>query len=296
MGASQSVEPVDLKGKTAIVTGANTGIGYITAKELAKMGANVIIACRDPQRSSDALARLKSETGNDNIEALPLDLNSLASVRSFAKEFQQRNQPLNLLINNAGIMALPERQTTEDGFEKQIGVNHFGHFLLTTLLLDDLKKGVPSRVVNVSSEGHKLARFDLENLQFEKPGSYGSWTAYGNSKLANILFAAELQKRMTAEGVDVSAFSLHPGVIKTELGRNMTGVVKFLNKTVAPLFLSTPEQGALTTLFCAVRPEALDNKGKYFSKCAVASTSGPGRDQKLAEDFWKLSEELVKQK
>ncbi|PRP85403.1 hypothetical protein PROFUN_06949 [Planoprotostelium fungivorum] len=291
MGAAQSVEPVDLKGKVAIITGANTGIGLITAKEIAKMGAHVIVASRDPERSLAAVEKLKEESGSQQIEFLQLDLASFASVRDFAKAFHEKNLPLHILVNNAGVMALPQRQTTKDGLEMQMGINHFGHFLLTNLLLDDLKKSAPSRIVNVSSEGHKMAKMNLEDINCEKPGSYGPWRVYGNSKLSNILFAMQLQKQFDQEKVDVSAWSLHPGTIRTELGRNLEGITGYLNRTIGPLFLKTPEQGALTSIFCAVRPEALQSRGKYMSNCREAGTWHA--NEELAEKLWKLSEDIT---
>eukprot|EP01117_Protostelium_nocturnum_P016046 TRINITY_DN6280_c0_g1_i2.p1 TRINITY_DN6280_c0_g1~~TRINITY_DN6280_c0_g1_i2.p1 ORF type:complete len:290 (+),score=69.22 TRINITY_DN6280_c0_g1_i2:22-870(+) len=274
-----------MDGKVVIITGSNTGIGYVAAREIAKKGAHVFLACRDAEKTAKAMENIKKESGNSNIESIPLDLSSLQSVREFADKFKEKNLPLDILINNAGIMALPERSETKDGFEMQIGVNHLGHFLLTNLLLENLKKGTESRVVNVSSEGHKLANLDLEDLQLKS--GYGAWRAYGNSKLANILFTKELQKR--CEGTNVSAFAVHPGIVKTELGRNMNSFYGFFFR----LFGKSPDRGALTTLHCALDNKALDHKGGYFADSSPKQPSSMALNAEIATKLWNISEELV---
>ncbi|PRP85402.1 hypothetical protein PROFUN_06948 [Planoprotostelium fungivorum] len=267
------VEPVDLTGKVAIVTGANTGIGYITAREMAKMGAHIIVShALTDSRSLPAVEKLKEESGSQRVEFLPLDLASLASVRDFVDAFHKRNLPLHVLINNAGVVALPKRQTTKDGFEMQMGVNH---------LVER----------NVSGDAHGMSKLDLYDIHSEKRGSYAPWRTYGNSKLANIPFTMELQKRFDQERVDVAAWSLHPGIVRTELTRNLDGFLAGFFRTVGPLFQKTPEQGALTSLFCAVRPEALKSKGKYLSDLKVARTQKTCDE--LAIKLWKLSEEVT---
>lgn len=190
-----------LTGKVAIVTGANTGLGKVTALELARKGAHVVLACRSKDRTEPVAEEIKKITGNQQVEFVELDLGSLRSVQSFAKAFLQRNIPLNILVNNAGIMGLPKLELSKDGIEAQFATNHVGHYYLTRLLLPALVKGQPASVVSVSSAAHKFAPkggivFDKINDQ----KAYGSWSAYGQSKLANILFAKALQKHIDKDG------------------------------------------------------------------------------------------------
>jgi len=220
----------DLSGKNVIVTGANTGLGKETTRVLAKANATVYMACRDKAKCEAALEEIKQVIGKDNLVATELDLASLDSIRKFAQDFNSKNIPLNILINNAAVMATPKGQT-KDGFDMQMGTNHFGHFLLTNLLLPSLRRGAPSRVVSVSSRSHMEGNLDFGDLNSEK--SYQKWTAYGNSKLANILFAKEFNKRYAGEGI--TSYSLHPGVIPTELSRYM-GIMGSLFRTFGWVF------------------------------------------------------------
>ena len=207
-----------LDGKTVIITGANTGIGLETAVDLAKRNARVILACRSVERGEKAAVEVRKRSGNNNVVFFQLDLASLDSVRKFAAKILEEEPQIDILINNAGVMALPERTLTQDGFEMQFAVNHLGHFLLTNLLLDHIKKTPSARIVNVSSKAHLRGNIDFENLNSEK--SYVPWIAYDTSKLANILFTRSLAKRL--EGTGVTANSLHPGLIMTELSRHLT--------------------------------------------------------------------------
>ena len=207
-----------LDGKTVIITGANTGIGLETAVDMAKRNARVILACRSEERGERAAVEVRKRSGNDNAVFVQLDLASLDSVREFAAKILEEEPRIDILINNAGVMAVPERKLTKDGFEMQIGINHLGHFLLTNLLLDRIKEAPSARIVNVSSRAHLRANLDLGDLNLEK--SYDAWTAYGNSKIANILFTRSLARRL--KGTRVTTNSLHPGVIMTELSRHLT--------------------------------------------------------------------------
>jgi len=290
--AEEVARDIRLDGKNVIVTGSNCGIGKETARVLAKMGANVYIACRDESKGNAALEELKNLTKSENIFFMQLDLSSLESVRKFATSFEEKNIPLHILINNAGVMACPQSKTV-DGFEMQIGVNHFGHFLLSTLLLPSLKRGTPSRVVNVSSMGHKLGTIDFDDINYEKK-AYGRWYAYGQSKLANILFAREFNKRYSAEGI--KAFSLHPGAIITELQRHMPGFVNTTYRFVGPLFSKTIPQGAATTILVATGPEVEDKGGLYFSDCNVYNTTHNQVNDEVALKLWELSEKAVSSK
>ena len=206
-----------LDGKTVIITGANTGIGLETAVDLAKRNARVILACRSVERGETAAVEVRKRSGNDNAVFVQLDLASLDSVRKFAAKILEEEPQIDILINNAGVMGIPERKLTQDGFEMLFGVNHLGHFLLTNLLLDRIKEAPSARIVTVSSLGHAQGNMDFNNLNSER--SYSRWTAYGTSKLANILFTRSLAKRL--KGTRVTANVLHPGAINTELSRNL---------------------------------------------------------------------------
>lgn len=258
-------KPTRLDGKVVIITGANTGIGKETAVDLARRGARVYMACRSPQRGEEALQEVIERSRSTDVHFRPLDLASLKSVRSFAESFLAEEKRLDILINNAGIMACP-KYFTEDGFEMQIGVNHMGHFLLTNLLLDLIKKSVPSRIVNVSSMAHQYGKINKEDLNSEK--SYSPIAAYNQSKLANVMFTRELAKRL--EGSGVSVYSLHPGVINTELGRHLGDSLcaGFSSKIIKPISWTlnkTPKAGAQTTITCAVDPDLEHVTGEYFS-------------------------------
>ena len=209
-----------LDGKTVIITGANTGIGLETAVDLAKRNARVILACRSVERGEKAAVEVRKRSNNDNAVFRQLDLASLESVRKFAGKILEEEPRIDILINNAGV-ALPERNLTKDGFEMQFGTNHLGHFLLTYLLLDRIKEAPSARIVNVSSMGHSFGHLDFDNLNSER--SYSQLVTYGTSKLANIVFTRALAKRL--EGTRVTANSLHPGSINTELGRHLTGFI-----------------------------------------------------------------------
>jgi len=282
---------VDMSGKVVLITGANTGIGYIAARDLSRMGAHLILAGRSQARLDEAITRLKSEVKEKEpiVEAMTVDLASFKSIREFADNFKAKNLPLHVLLNNAGVMAIPERRTTEDGLEMQIGTNHFGHFLLTNLLLDTIKSSAPARIVNVSSEGHRLGNLNFSNLQLET--GYSSWGAYGNSKLANILFSNELQHRL--EGTKVTSNALHPGYVATELARNITGITSFFAKIGEKLFAKTPEQGAQTSLYLTVSPDVEGVGGKYFSDCRPANTNARAQDAESGKKLWEISEQVT---
>lgn len=280
-----------LEGKTVIVTGANTGIGKETAEDLAMRGARVILACRNLQKANKAMSYIIEKTGNKNIVAKRLDLASLASVREFAKDIIQNEDRLDVLINNAGVAHLPNLTKTEDGFETQMGVNHLGHFLLTNLLLDLLKKSAPSRIVVVSSSAHWLMTkdFNFENMNGEK--FYHRADAYGQSKLANILFTRELAKRLHGSGV--TANSLHPGAIATELGRHFPRYLLVLTNTIAPYFVKTAKEGAQTNIYLAVSEEVDGVTGLYFADCKEKIPAVTAQDDDVAKKLWAVSAKLV---
>ena len=278
-----------LEGKTVVITGANTGIGKETAVDLAKRRARVIIGCRNMEKGKEALKEIQERSGSTNVFLEKLDLASLDSVRKFADNILNTEPRLDILINNAGVMACPY-QKTADGFEMQFGTNHLGHFLLTMLLLDRLKRSAPSRIITVSSLGHKFAYkgINFDDIHFEK--KYDSWDAYANSKLANVLFTRELSKRL--EGTHVTANVLHPGAVETELARYSFTSSALLSPIRWYMF-KTPEQGAQTTIYCAVSEEMEGVSGKYLADCAIKDPSKRAQDDDAARKLWDLSLKLV---
>jgi len=292
----------DLAGRNVIVTGGNSGLGFETARALARRGAHVVIACRSLERANQALARLRAENPRADVEAQALDLASLASVRAFAREFRTREAELHVLVNNAGVMALPRCETV-DGFEMQIGTNHFGHFALTGLLLEPLLATPGSRVVNLSSTMHKTGRMRFDDLHGER--RYGKWTAYGQSKLANLLFTYELQRRLAAKRAPTISVASHPGYAATNLqfaGPRMQGSslleagAGLLNRVMS----QSAEAGALPSLYAATAAGVAG--GEYFGPAGFAELWGPPRkvassarshDRGDAARLWELSEEAT---
>lgn len=279
-----------IDGKVVIVTGANSGIGKETAIGLAKRGGKVYIACRDVTKGEDALKEIKKQSGSDKVFFLQLDLASMASVREFSKKFHELEPQLHILVNNAGVMACPKAQTT-DGFEMQIGTNHFGHFLLTNLMLDVLKSASPSRVVVVGALAHKWGTINKEDLMSET--SYCRFKAYCQSKLANNLFTHELSKKLEGTGVTVNC--LHPGIVVTELIRHFTeqGMVRSVLDPILRQFLNSPEEGAQTSICLSVDPELEKISGKYFSDSKQTQPSADSTNDELSVWLWKKSEELL---
>jgi retinol dehydrogenase-12 len=271
----------DLDGRVALVTGANTGIGLVTARELSRRGARVFIACRSPEKARAAADAIKSETGN-GVELLGLDLGDFASVRKCAAEFLATGAPLHLLVNNAGLAGA--RGLSRSGFELAFGVNHLGHFLFTGLLRERLEQSAPGRVVNLSSKAH----FDVKDIawdRLQKPtrtvtGLY----EYGVSKLANILFTVSLAKRLAGKGITV--YALHPGVIASDVWRAVPWPFRGL---MTRRMLST-EEGAKTSLYCATSPDVADQSGLYYDECRPKEPSALARDPALAEKLWAESE------
>ena len=272
-----------VKDKICIVTGGNTGIGKATVEGLARAGATVVIACRDVVKGAAALDEVAASTGSKELHVMALDLASLQSVRAFAGAFAAKFARLDVLVENAGVLA-STRQVTADGLELDFGVNHVGHFLLAELLLPMLKASAPSRIVVVSSNLHRGARLDFDALQGEK-----RWhrDAYGKSKLANMLFVRALAKRL--EGTRVVVNGLHPGVIATELARDFSRPVRM----IAKWFFKSPEQGARTSLHLATAPETSEVSGRYFVNSKQTRPSAAALDDVLAERLWVETERLV---
>ncbi|KAK0133745.1 Retinol dehydrogenase 12 [Merluccius polli] len=276
-----------LEGKTVLITGANTGIGKETALDLAKRGARIIMACRDAERGQAAVKEVVAGSQNADVAYMKLDLSDTKSIREFAEAVNQGEPKLNILINNAGIMSIPYGKTA-DGFEMQIGVNHLGHFLLTHLLIDLMKRSAPARVVTVSSMAHAWGDMNFDDLNSET--SYDKKSAYQQSKLANVLFTRSLAKKL--EGTGVTAYSLHPGVVQTELWRHLNGPQQTIIKMVSP-FTKTSVQGAQTSIYCAVDPSLENESGGYYSDCAPASCSRAAQSDESAQRLWEMSCELL---
>ncbi len=280
-----------MDGKICLVTGANQGIGKETALALARMGATVVMVARDPAKGEAALADVRSRSGNDNVSLMIADLASLESIRALAKNFRAEHTKLHVLVNNAGAYNTV-RTTTKDGFETTFGVNHLAYFLLTELLLDLLKASAPSRIISVSSTAHVGGKMNFDDLQGEQ--NYGGARAYGQSKLANVLFTYELARRL--EGTGVTANTLHPGVVRTGFGKNNGGVVGpifAIAQTVARPFFISPEQGAATTIYLASSPEVEGVTGKYFAKSRDVPSNAVSYDVATQQRLWAMSEEMV---
>ncbi|GAA1360155.1 SDR family NAD(P)-dependent oxidoreductase [Catellatospora chokoriensis] len=276
----------DQTGRVAVITGANTGIGFEAAKVLAGRGATVVLACRNPDRAGDALARLTASTPGARVEFLRLDLSSLASIREAAAELRGRHPEIDLLVNNAGVMWTP-RSTTADGFELQFGTNHLGHFAFTGLVLDRLLPVVGSRVVTISSMGHRTGQLDFDDLQSER--SYGRHRAYAASKLANLMFTYELQRRLETAAAHTVALAAHPGGAGTELMRNSPPLIRFLNPVFGPLVTQSAERGALPTLRAATDPFA--RGGEYYGPDGLGEVKGfPKRVGSTARSHDKLAQ------
>lgn len=272
-----------MKGKFCIVTGANSGIGFESAKALAKMGARVGLLCRTQAKCEDAKAAILQAVADAELDTFAADLSSQAEIRRVAQEIKQTYPKLDVLLNNAGIVE-NERKLSVDGIEMTFAVNHLAYFLLTNLLLEHLKAAAPSRIVNVSSAAHFGARMDFDDLQGEK--SYSGWRAYSQSKLANILFTIELARRLEGTGVTVNA--LHPGVIGTKLFRNL-GIIN----TLAGIFLTSPEKGAETSVYLASSPDVEGVTGKYFDNKRMVSPSSAAQNLADAKRLWDISAALT---
>jgi NAD(P)-dependent dehydrogenase (short-subunit alcohol dehydrogenase family) len=287
--------------RTALVTGANSGIGYQAALELARHGAHALLGCRNAAKGRAALDRLLREAPGASAEVVELDMASLASIRAFAAAFAARGVALDLLINNAGVMALPMREVTPDGFERQFGTNHLGHFALTGLLMPQLLASPAPRVVTVASLAHRSGKIEFDNLQSER--RYKPWDAYGASKLANILFAKELDRRSRAAHSRLVSVAVHPGVSTTNIFANGPGdktVKAIAVKLLAPVFMQADTAGALPTLYAATSPDA--QGGEYIGPDGFKELKGSpvvvqpqpqALDEALGERLWAVSEELT---
>ncbi len=278
-----------MQGKTALVTGANTGIGLETAAALAEMGASVVLTARDESKGQGAVEQIRRRHPNADVHAGLVDFSRLDDVRRFATEFENRHDKLHVLVNNAGAM-LSERSTTPDGLETTFQVNHLGPFLLTNLLLDKIKASAPARIVNVASTAHRGGSLDFDDLQSEN--GYNGMRVYGTSKLCNILFTRELARRL--EGTGVTANSLHPGTVRTGFGQDgdSKGFMRFGLAFIRPFILS-PAKGARTQIHLASSPAVEGKTGMYWSRSRPSRPTKAAQDDEAARRLWKVSQELA---
>jgi len=299
MGAKWTADQIpDQHGRSAVVTGANSGLGLVTARELARAGASVTLACRNIERGADAAREIEAAVPGAATEVATLDLGSLASVQAFAERFHSIHDGLDLLINNAGVMA-PPRRVSADGFELQLATNYLGHFALTGRLLDAMEGRSDARVVTLSSNAHKMGRIDFEDLQSER--SYQRWRAYGQSKLADLLFALELDRRLNAASSTIRSLAAHPGYAATNLQSAAPPMLDRLVMAVSNRVVAqSAEMGALPTLYAATQPGleggtyvGPDGIGEFRGHPVGVSPNSRARDEQTASRLWAVSEELT---
>jgi NAD(P)-dependent dehydrogenase (short-subunit alcohol dehydrogenase family) len=293
----------DLKGKTVVVTGANSGLGLETTRVLAAKGALVVMGCRDAGRAAVAADEVKRTAPHARLDVRALDLSSLSSIANFATQVRASHPAIDVLVNNAGVMALPKRHTTADGFELQFGTNHLGHFALTAQLFDALEAAPAARVVSVASMAHLFGQMSFDDLMGER--RYSSWGAYGQSKLSNLLFVFELERRLRAAGKKTQALNAHPGYSATNL---QSTSARFMSKGLDSLFMDlgamtiaqSAAMGALPSLYAATMPDA--KGGEYFGPAYLEMRGPPKRVQARpkarnaddAQRLWNVSLELTR--
>lgn len=288
----------DQTGRTAIVTGANSGLGLETARELARKGAHVVLACRNIEKGQAAVSDIESDVPRASLELAHLDLGSLDSVRGFAADYLDKHEALDLLINNAGVMAPPRRETA-DGFELQFGTNHLGHFALTGLVIGAMEGRDDARVVTLSSGAHRVGHIAFDNLDGRR--RYFRWRAYGQSKLANLLFMFELDRRLAAAGSDIKSLAAHPGYAATNLQSAAPPLIDRLFMEIPNrVWAQNAAMGALPTLFAATFPGlpgstyvGPDGIGEQRGHPQIVGTSGAARDEQVARRLWEVSEQMT---
>lgn len=281
-----------MKRKTVVITGGNAGIGKATAIALAKKGAEIVITSRSEDKAKAAIAEIKTASGNDAVSYVLVDLSAQASVRKAAEKLKSKCPKIDVLINNAGCY-VSDLQLNVDGIEIQFGTNHIGHFLLTNLVLDNIKAAENARIINLSSIAHKSTReLNLDDINYKKE-EYGGWKAYSRSKYCNILFTNELAKRLKKDGITVNA--VHPGGVRTEIAEKDANWYTKLGWILFKPFMITVEKGAETSIYLASSPEAEGETGGYWVKCKKHFSNRPSQDETNWLALWKKSEELVGQ-
>ena len=280
-----------MKGKVCIVTGSSTGIGYATALSLAKDEAQVVMVCLDEERSKQSKQEIIEKSGNSQVELIFCDLSELEQVRKAAKRIKEKHSHINVLINNAGRLT-PKRMENSQGIELTFATNYLGHVLLTDLLLNELKAGAPSRIINVSSGGHGNARIDFDDLNLKN--NFSTWRAYQHSKLAQLFFTYELAEQLQSFGITVNA--LQPGGVRTEAGKNLPPVGKFFARLLLPIFGISAEKGAKTTLYLATSSDVEGKTGKFFEYCRESKTSKYSYHLDIRKKLWEVTQELIKLK
>jgi NAD(P)-dependent dehydrogenase (short-subunit alcohol dehydrogenase family) len=281
-------EKTSMKDKVVMITGANSGLGKAAGRALAKMGATVVMVARDKERGEAAKADIIRESGNSSVDLLLADLSSLESVRQLATEFQKKYSKLHVLINNAGLFN-QRRHVTTDGYENTFATNYLASFLLTNLQLRLLKASAPSRIINVSSVGHYNGHINFDDLNLER--DYGGWKAYGQSKLALVLFTHELAKKLQGTGVTVNA--VHPGTVATNIWTRPFGPAGFIT-ALPKLFMASPEKGAETIVYLASSPDAQSLSGEYLEKLKVKKSSEESYDEGIGQRLWDVSAKLTR--
>jgi retinol dehydrogenase-14 len=279
----------ELSKKTIVITGGTNGIGEAASLELAKKGAEVIIVGRNPEKTKTIVGQISEQTGNSAVHGLVADLSSMAEVCRLSQEILLNYPAVNILVNNVGGI-FATRNLTIDGFEYTFALNHLSYFLLTNLLLDRLKANAPARIINVSSRSHEGANMNFDDLQSEQHYNFGGYKAYGQSKLANLLFTYELARRLAGTGVTVNA--VHPGTVASGFGENNNGVMKFSMK-IYHQFSLTPEQGADTVVYLASSPDVEGVTGKYWTLRKAVASSPQSYDQDAQKRLWTVSAQLA---
>jgi NAD(P)-dependent dehydrogenase (short-subunit alcohol dehydrogenase family) len=278
-----------MQGKICLVTGATSGIGLVTARELARQGATVVLVGRDTNKTQTTVEQIKQQTGNNSVEGLVADLSSQQEVRQLADQFKRRYRQLHVLVNNAGAV-YDSRRESVDGIELTLALNHLSYFLLTNLLLDTIVASAPARIVNVASDAHRMTSINFDDLQAKQ--KYSGFRVYGQSKLANILFTKELARRL--QGTNVTTNSVHPGLVATGFARNNAGLLNFLFGWILRPFARTPEKGAETPIYLASASKVQGLTGLYFSDKQPVTPTAAAQDMAAAERLWQVSAELTK--
>ena len=279
--------PVDLAGRTVVLTGATSGIGRATAVGLARMGPRLVLLGRDPERCEETLGEIEEKTGRSDVELVRCNLSSLAGIRAAADAVLEKVDAIHVLVNNAGVTMM-SRTVTADGFETTFAVNHLAYFALTAHLLPCIRESAPARIVNVSSDAHRFVKgIDLDDLQRER--AFSGMRVYGESKTCNIHFTRELARRLEGTGISVNA--LHPGGIRSNLGRG-NGLLADALQNVVGLFMKSPEEGARTSLYLATDPALEGKSGGYFTKCQEKQPAAHACDDETARRLWEISEKL----